>query len=110
MLPADTYHILIHGLATDGDWCFVSFSTLPGGERERIRLFDNQVSQLIIATMHQNLPRNLKGGQVRVRITLHEKFGNRMSHIEPLAKQEMLAVESDVEIERPIQYCQFQDL
>jgi hypothetical protein len=110
MLPADTYHILIHGLVTDGDWCFVNFSTLPGGERERIRLFDNQVTQLIIATMHQKLPRNLKGGQARVRITLHPTFGNRMSHIEPLHPDQLVKVESDVELERPVQYCEFGDL
>ena len=108
LLPDGLYRALIHGLKKEGEWAYLHATVMPSGERVRLRLFDRQIREMIIALMHQpNLPTNMKGGQVRLHITLHPKFGNYISGIERI---EPIPVESDVEIDRPVRYAEFDQL
>lgn len=108
LIPAGSYHALIHGLKTEGGWCYLHATLLPDGERVRLRLFDTQIQLLTIACMHQpGLPRNLKGGQVRLQIVLDPEFGNKFAGVERVTP---LPIESDVELDRPVQYSEFENL
>lgn len=109
LVPAGSYHALIHGLKTEGEWCYLHATLLPDGERVRLRIFDNQIRRLMIALMHQpNLPVSREGGQVRLEIGLHPKFNNYLAGIERV--HVLLPVESDVKLERQLQYSEFENL
>lgn len=108
LVPAGSYHALIHGLKIEGEWCYLHATLLPDGERVRLRIFDNQLRRLMIALMHQpNLPASREGGQVRLEIGLHPKFGNRLLDLE---RVDPIPIESDVKINRPVQYSEFENL
>lgn len=109
LLPPGWYRVLIHGLKKEGTGVFIHATTLPGGERLRLRIFDNQIRKLINACSHQaGLPKNLKGGQALLNLSIHPQYGNKLLLIERVTK--VTPVESDVELERAVQYCEFQEI
>lgn len=111
MIAAGQYHTLLHGLKIEGERCYLHATVLPSGERVRLRMFNSQIAALMIAMMHHTwLPKNMKGGQVRLEIDIHPIYGNRLKKIIPVAKVDLLPVESDVDIDRPVQYCDFDGL
>ena len=111
MIPAGTYHTLLHGLKTEGDRCYLHATVLPQGERVKLRLFDSQITLLVMACMNQTwLPKNLKGGQAKLVIDLHPEYGNRLKGIKAVFKDELMSIESDVEINPQLQYCEFEGL
>lgn len=108
-LPPGCYRVLIHGLKKEGGGVFLHATTLPGGERLRLRVFDKQIRKLMNACAYQRgLPDNLKGGQVLLHLAIHPEFGNRLVASAPVA--EVIPVESDVEIDRPVKYAEFDHL
>jgi len=111
MIPAGRYHLLIHGLKLEGLWCWLHATTLPAGERVKLRLFDTQVPRLIIALMSQyGLPENLRGGQVLASILLHPEYGNKVRRFDAIPRDGLFEVESDVVIDRTPAFCEFEDL
>jgi len=112
MIPAGRYHSLIHGIKIEGvGRYYLHFTVLPAGERCKVRLFPSHITALRIATMHQSdLPQDLKGAQAILVIGLHPDYGNRFIKPLPIPNEKLIKVDSDVDLNRARQFCEFEDL
>ena len=101
MIPAGNYHLLVNAVHREEQHAWLDATTLPAGERIRVRLFRTQPAQIAVALMHQRgLPKNFKGGQFKCDIKLHPEYGNSIGHLYPLPPEQCLPVETDTDVDR----------